>query len=526
MNEDRETEAIRSFMRTCNHWFGLMPDEEAVFSEAAYRGSQMDREHSVELLAALHKEDSPHHLAMIAQDAYRGIYSETNLRHSIQAIWEAQAAGHTFPKDVKALGYLPWEFRAVIDYQSSVDGETFDALCFGLYKDFEADHQSVEDCWAEKSIFEEHLEQLDFEGMKKELQDVEAAIKTVVGPSPERYYWNHCRSRSRFDRRLIALFEKRKEILNKMVLNTDDERQRFCAVDELLHDMTKKMYKRTANLYRSTIGNGDEAYDYNVEGWISYEIYFGDDEMLDNDDVYGSDFKYMMMCAYSQQELFIKEGKPVQIVSCGIRHEKEHTPEATDEELGMVDPFDGENWYATHYSKHPLCHHKICYAMHRLLENSLLSIPDVLRLDGFMVESQITSQYMRSMAAAESRGISDGYKLSCPDELMEYMRLWPKHTGLNMDIFVDDAGSYKRNSHQLLLFICNGYDSDFDGFIPMSVENKPRILDDEIEIKISYDDIFAVQDFVQWNLDKLIALADRKMSQTDFVDSIRTQKNP
>ena len=164
--------------------------------------------------------------------------------------------------------------------------------------------------------------------------------------------------------------------------------------------------------------------------------------------------------------------------------------------------------------------------MHRLLENSLLSIPDVLRLDGFMVESQITSQYMRSTAAAESRGISDGYKLSCPDELMEYMRLWPKHTGLNMDIFVDDAGSYKRNSHQLLLFIRNGYDGDFDGFIPMSVENKPRILDDEIEIKISYDDIFAVQDFVQWNLDKLIALADRKMSQTDFVDSIRTQKNP
>ena len=435
--EDREIEAIRSFMRSCNHWLRLMPDEEAMFAEAAYRGSQMDREHCVELCAALYNEGSPHHLAMIAQEAYRGIYHEKNLRNDIQtesqrkfkAIWDTQAKSHIFPKDVKVLNYLQWEFRAVIDYHSNVDDETFNALCFGLYKDFETDYLSVEDCWAETYFFEEHLEKLDFEGLKNELLEVEAAIKTVVGPSPERYYWNHCKNKNRFDRKLLILFEQRKEILNRMVLNTEDEKQRFCAVDELLHDMTKKMYRRTANLYRSTIGNGDEAYDYNVDGWISYEIYFDDDELtgklLDNDDVYGSDFKYMMMCAYSQQELTVKYGMPLQIVFCSIGHKDEHTPDVTDEELRMIDPFDGESWYVTRYSKHPLCHHKICYATHRLLTDSLLSIPDILRLDGFMVESQITSQYMKETVKKDelpktvSSSISDSYKLSSPDELME-----------------------------------------------------------------------------------------------------------
>ena len=112
--EDREIESIRSFMRSCNHWLRLMPDEESMFAEAAYRGSQMDREHCVELCAALYNDDSPHHLAMIAQEAYRGIYHETNLRNDIQtesqrkfkAIWDTQAKSHIFPKDVKVLNYL------------------------------------------------------------------------------------------------------------------------------------------------------------------------------------------------------------------------------------------------------------------------------------------------------------------------------------------------------------------------------------------------------------------------------------
>ena len=403
-----ELESIRSFVRSSNHWLNLMPDEESVFADAAYRGSQMSGTHCVERLAELFREDVPHHLAMIAQEAYRGIYYEKNQRNDVktdeqcefETIWETAKKGHTFPKGAIVLNYLPFEFRAAIDYRDQVDEETFNALCYGLYLNFDTDYLCVDDCWAETYFQEKRFDALDFEGLKHELLEVESIIKSIVGSSPERYYWNYCRSRNRFDRRLIKLFEMRKDILDRMLLATEDEKQRFSTVDNLLHDLTKKMYKRTANLYRSTIGNGDEAYDYNVDGWVSYYIDYDGEwsnvRELDTDVTYGSDFKYMMMCAYQQQELSVKRGMPMRIVSCFIGHKKEHTPNVTDEELGMVDPFDGESWYVTRYAKHPMSDKKICYAMHKLLTDSLLSIPDILRIEWFEVESQITSQYTKS----------------------------------------------------------------------------------------------------------------------------------
>ena len=43
------------------------------------------------------------------------------------------------------------------------------------------------------------------------------------------------------------------------------------------------------------------------------------------------------------------------------------------------------------------------------------------------------------------------------DELMEYARLGKEYTGLDMDIFVDDGGAYKRYGHQLWIYVRNGY---------------------------------------------------------------------
>ena len=92
---------------------------------------------------------------------------------------------------------------------------------------------------------------------------------------------------------------------------------------------------------------------------------------------------------------------------------------------------------------------------------------------------------------------AEQYRLSCSEELMEYMWLKPNITKLNVDIFVDDGMSYKRNNHSLLLFIRNGYSKMSNSFIPMSISNKPCVLDDEMDFMISYEDIFLVQDFIQ-----------------------------
>ena len=117
--------------------------------------------------------------------------------------------------------------------------------------------------------------------------------------------------------------------------------------------------------------------------------------------------------------------------------------------------------------------------------------------------------------------ISENYNISDLDELMEFLWLKPNVTNLNVDIFVDDGGSYKRNNHYLLLFARNGYDKSVSDFIPFSISNQPIILDDNIDYHITYNDIFAIQDFICANLKPLIELANSQISHSDFLNSIK-----
>ena len=118
--------------------------------------------------------------------------------------------------------------------------------------------------------------------------------------------------------------------------------------------------------------------------------------------------------------------------------------------------------------------------------------------------------------------IVERYTLSSTDELMEYMWLKPQITGLNVDIFVDDGGSYQRNGHTLLLWVRNGYSKSIAEFIPFSISNTPQILDENIDYNITYNDIFAIQDFIVFNLQNLALLANQKISQKEFVNTIKT----
>lgn len=54
------------------------------------------------------------------------------------------------------------------------------------------------------------------------------------------------------------------------------------------------------------------------------------------------------------------------------------------------------------------------------------------------------------------------------DELMEYARLRKSNTGLDVDVFVDDGGAYKRYGHPLWVYVRNGYSND-DPVFPIVV---------------------------------------------------------
>lgn len=115
---------------------------------------------------------------------------------------------------------------------------------------------------------------------------------------------------------------------------------------------------------------------------------------------------------------------------------------------------------------------------------------------------------------------ASNYQLDSLEELMEYMWLRPDTTNIQVDIFVDDGGSYLRHEHELLLFVRNGYDTSVQEFIPFSVSQTPMILNENIVRHISAKDIADVLHFIVKNQKTLQALADRGISQIEFVDGI------
>ena len=117
--------------------------------------------------------------------------------------------------------------------------------------------------------------------------------------------------------------------------------------------------------------------------------------------------------------------------------------------------------------------------------------------------------------------ILEQYWLDDTEEIKEFLWLRPAHTGLNVDIFVDGDGSYNRHGHCPLLFVRNGYDRSVSEFIPFSISERPTILNKSIDYNISYNDIFAVYDFIAANKSILMQLANKDIQHLSFLRSIK-----
>ena len=104
---------------------------------------------------------------------------------------------------------------------------------------------------------------------------------------------------------------------------------------------------------------------------------------------------------------------------------------------------------------------------------------------------------------------------SIGDELMEYARLGRKYTGLDFDVFVDDGGAYKRNGHNLWVYIRNGY-TDSDPFFHIDVSSKPSA--PPIDYNISKTELDAVLIFVSQNEKLLKSFADEKIGHLEFYE--------
>ena len=108
--------------------------------------------------------------------------------------------------------------------------------------------------------------------------------------------------------------------------------------------------------------------------------------------------------------------------------------------------------------------------------------------------------------------------LSKDDELMEYARLTKQNTGLDVDIFVDDGGAYKRYGHPLRVYIRNGY-TDSDPVFHIEVSDKPSA--PKIQYNIQETDLEAILAFISRNADLLRLFADEEIEHLDFYKMCR-----
>lgn len=138
-----------------------------------------------------------------------------------------------------------------------------------------------------------------------------------------------------------------------------------------------------------------------------------------------------------------------------------------------------------------------------------------------MKKITITEEQFKRIVESEVTVESVGYHMSDSEEIMEYMWLRPQMTGLNLDIFVDDGGAYKRHGHVPLLLVRNGYGRECSDFIPFEISASAKVLDTSAEYHITYTDIFAVQDFIKTNVRALMDLADSRISHAEFLKKVR-----
>ena len=89
------------------------------------------------------------------------------------------------------------------------------------------------------------------------------------------------------------------------------------------------------------------------------------------------------------------------------------------------------------------------------------------------------------------------YRMTHRDEIFGYMRVDPRKSGLRVTLFVDDTKAYQMYNHPPLLFARNGYGKTSNGFIPFMISPNPVIMDKEIDIRINYNDVYAIQNFIK-----------------------------
>lgn len=206
--------------------------------------------------------------------------------------------------------------------------------------------------------------------MKNTITSLESIIISMVGDDPVISLLDNPSRHTP----LKNILDERCHVLNQMFIPSPENIQRLIQVNKHLSTLTKKLDSRVEQMQiqRPLISDPDFDNDYNIEGHLRVPFYGEEESVLSlpDDRYYGSNFALMINCldaAYPEPVL-----------------------RSLPQRKALNDEF---NWNEGPFEKYPeLKDITICYAIHELCQHRPYSIPDLLRLNSFCCEVQLTAQ--------------------------------------------------------------------------------------------------------------------------------------
>lgn len=207
---------------------------------------------------------------------------------------------------------------------------------------------------------------------------------------------------------LIFLLERRRYILNSLLICSPAEIARLKEVNVRLYSLTQKLYEKTYILYMDLLERGhdpDFDDDIMIEGTLTYLVDGGDNsessvlEMAE-DEEYDSDFRFMMglICDLNHDKYSYPCARTF------LSFDPTHTPDMTMEQLHLNNSLDdGVSWdHAGRFKD--IC---VCHAIYSLTSDNLFSYPDVLRMNDFWCEVKVTHQLLSDLKGNRSSCIEN-----------------------------------------------------------------------------------------------------------------------
>lgn len=106
-----------------------------------------------------------------------------------------------------------------------------------------------------------------------------------------------------------------------------------------------------------------------------------------------------------------------------------------------------------------------------------------------------------------------------------FMRIAKEMTNLNVDIWIDASEGYIFNNHDIICYVQNTYNIESYNFIPVSVTEFPKIMDNNIKLNINWVDFRKACRWIKNHREQLILMANCKITCMQFVRILRAERN-